>query len=306
MTSWTCPACGGTVLAPRFSPRQIGKEIELRESFVRERFDYRPEPAELMDLTEFMHGGMGRLLACARCGLTVRDEATRAHYEDDLYDLELLDHLYPRYRKAFQRKETQYRPLLPPRADVVEIASHLGAFLETAEEWDWRPTGLDIGEYTTRFARSRGLTVQRKPVEDFRLRLGRADAVFLWNCFEQLEDPASTLREAHRLLKPNGLVIVRVPNVAYYQHWRRKLWQGHFHEALEKLGYNNLLGFPYLYGYTPEALSRILRRNGFQPLQKFGSSLIVTPFPDPKPQVRAEWRSVRQVAGPWIEMVGQA
>jgi hypothetical protein len=249
-----------------------------------------------MDLTEFMHGGPARLLSCTRCGLVLRDEASAAHYQDDLYDPDLMQHLYPRYLAAFERKERLYRPLLPPGAPVLEVGSHLGAFLESAEGWGWRPTGLDVGEHTTRFARRRGLTVRRTTLEDVRLR-DRVPAVFLWNCFEQLPDPKSTLRAIHGVLQRHGLVVVRVPNVDYYEHG-----------SFRQLGYNNLLGFPYQYGYTQASLARVLSDSGFEPVREFASTLITLPVPDPPRWVRREEKKLRRRAerdgdGPWIEMV---
>lgn len=145
-----------------------------------------------MDLTEFMHGGPGRLLACANCGLLMREEGGAAHYDHDVYDPDLMQHLYPRYARAFRGKGNNYRHLLPPRADVIELGSHLGAFLEVAEDWGWRPTGLDIGEFTSAFARSKGFTVRRESLEDSALRSHTADAVFIWNCLSR-----SRIRRLH-------------------------------------------------------------------------------------------------------------
>jgi hypothetical protein len=305
-----CPACGGAQFQQRQSAAEIARDIDLRSAFIDDMLDHRPEPAERMDLTDFMHGGPGRLLSCTRCGLIIRDEGTTAHYEDDVYDPDLLQHLYPRYLTAFRRKEAKYRDLLPPGAAVVEIGSHLGAFLETAEEWDWQPIGLDVGENTTRFAQRRGLTVRRTTAEDVRFR-HRVQGVFLWNCFEQLPHPRSTLIAAHRFLRQHGLLVVRVPNVEFYERCRRRGWT-------RQLGYNNLLAFPYQYGYPVPALLRVLSASGFQPVLGYDSTLVTLPVPDPPRWMEREWRSMdrqverlrtqrdtspQTVAGPWIEIV---
>lgn len=262
-----------------------------------------------MDLTDFMHGGPGRLWSCANCGLIVREEASRAHYQDDVYDTDLLNHLYPRYRDAFRAKESNYRHLLPARAEVLELGSHLGAFLEVAEEWGWRPTGLDIGESTSAFSRRRGLTVTRESLEDAGVPAHQTDALFIWNCFEQLEDPRRCLLAAHRVLKPGGLVIVRTPNVKFYARRRRHMKRSTGHRALHELAYNNLLGFPYLTGYDPGVLLRFLRQNGFEPLRGFSSAILTTPFPTMPAWVEREVEAAFQFAapatldGPWIEVV---
>ena len=101
-----CPVCCIECLNVNAPADQLKREAELRESFVYERLDHRPEEAELMDLTRFMHGGPGRLLACPNCGTLCRDEDDSPHYETDVYDPELLTYLYPRYLRAFGKKAT--------------------------------------------------------------------------------------------------------------------------------------------------------------------------------------------------------
>ena len=58
--------------------------------------------------------------------------------------------------------------ILRPSADVIELGPHLGGFLQPAEEWDWRPIGVDVGEYITAFVRAKGLKVVRGTLEDRR------------------------------------------------------------------------------------------------------------------------------------------
>lgn len=274
-----------------------------------ERLDHRPQETEAMDLTRFMHGGTGRLVSCRNCGLLSREENVTANYDSDLYDPDLMRHLYPRYLRAFEEKETQYRHLLGAPAEVLEVGSHLGAFLETAEKWGWRPIGLDIGASTSTFIRRQGLSVKRLAIEDYSSRF-RTDAVFIWNCFEQLEDPSGTLRELHRLLRPHGLLVVRVPNFQLYQMKCEQLKDASSIRSLRLLGYNNLLGFPYLHGYTLDLLRRLLRANGFRPMASHNSNLLTPPYPDLSTKIRKEWNAVCREAesssiedGPWIEVV---
>jgi predicted SAM-dependent methyltransferase len=211
--------------------------------------------------------------------------------------------VYPRYVQALRNKEKAYRGLLRPTADVVELGPHLGAFLQVAEEWNWNPIGIDVGKDTTEFMRKSGLTVVNGTIGDARLKEGSQDAILIWNCFEQLDQPMETLRIAHRVLRRHGLLVVRVPNVAFYRALRGK--------AKKVLAYNNLLGFPYLYGYTLETLNRLLARAGFQHVRGFNSELVTMPFADLTEPVIDEQHQVSQQAaeasiriqGPWIEGV---
>jgi hypothetical protein len=263
-----------------------------------------------MDLTRFMHGGPARLLKCPECGLLVRDEREPGSYETDIYDSALLSHLYPRYVRAFDDKRSQYLPVLRNNAEVLELGSHLGAFLETAEEWGWRPTGLDIGESTCAFARRQGVSVKKLGLEDYSPKLRKPDAIFIWNCFEQLEDPSRTLRQSYRMLDKHGLLLVRVPNPDFYREQQWRLRNLNSQTALNLLGYNNLLGFPYLHGYTPATLDRLLRAHLFEPVATHDSGVIEPPYPQMSAQICDEWRETRHeserprtTGGPWIEIL---
>ncbi len=292
----TCPVCGTRGLSVEVPYRSILRENELREAFVVQRLGHQPEELEAMDLTRFMHGGPGRILRCRECGLLVRDEADQSHYEADMYDSALMSHLYPRYVRAFEQKRDQYQPLLRNRAAVLEIGSHLGAFLQAGEEWGWSPIGLDIGAATSAFARRQGGTVKRLTLDDYSPKLRRPEAIFIWNCFEQLDDPAAALRKSQELLDRHGLLVVRVPNAEYYRAMHSKNSQA------KPLAYNNLLGFPYLHGFTPQSLSRLLRAHRFQPIQTHNSTLLTPPYPDMSRRVNDEWRQVRRTEGPWLEV----
>jgi SAM-dependent methyltransferase len=152
--------------------------------------------------------------------------------------------------------------------------------------------------------------VRRETIEDTRVRTASADAIFIWNCFEQLADPAPALDAAYRLLKPFGLLVLRVPSARFYLEHRES--------HTDWLAWNNLLGFPYLHGYTAESLNRLVTRYGFEPVRGFNSELLTLPFPHPSNRVTREQRHASEdvaaysstttaerdtLTGPWIEVI---
>jgi hypothetical protein len=317
-----CPVCRGFQFSQVVNTAAIRREIRLRREFVQDRLRRKAQRSELKDLMDFMHGFPAPVERCERCGLLARGEqkVPEAHaYSDDPNDRDLMAHLYPSYLEAFRRKEATYRPLLPPHADVLEIGSHLGAFLQTAEEWNWNASALDVGEDTAEFARSRGFSVHRNVIEEAAARKGSLHAVLIWNCFEQLAEPGATLHAARSLLQRHGLLVLRVPNALFYllaSGAARGEADNSF--AVRALAYNNLLGFPYLFGYTAGALNRLLAVHGFEPVLGVNSELVTMPFPDRTRRIVSEqetvsrdvadWSSATTLASgvltaPWIEMV---
>ena len=305
-----CPVCHGDSFAVEFSGAEINEENNLRYSFVLRRLGHSPDGLEAMDLTQFMHGGPAEpsMLPKLRNSVAGRrlSSAVPGRYLRFRSDETPLSAIFTRLPK----KKSRYAELLRCNAEVLEVGSHLGAFLQAAEEWGWRPTGLDIGGSTSDFARRQGLSVKRRAMENYSPHLRRPEAIFIWNCFEQVEDPSATLRDAYQILDRHGVLVVRVPNASYYRQRRRQLRRSR--QSLRALGYNNLLGFPYLYGYTPSILTGLLRAHRFEPLAVHSSNLLTPPYPDMSALVKKEWQEIScegkssgQTGGPWIEIVSR-
>lgn len=309
-----CPVCGSSSFQLAVPGRSILDEINLRERFIRRRLPANPEHGELKDLLDFMHDEPADLRICSGCGLLRRIEAetkAAAGYEDDVNDPAAMAVVYPRYLQFFRQKEKFLRPMLSPNARVLEVGSHLGAFLQAAEEWSWRASGLDTGIDTAAFVKRLGLDVRRAMIEEARLEPSAHDAVFIWNCFEQILEPYTLLAQVRRTLAPHGLLLVRVPNITAYLILRDRAWSDKF--ARRVLEYNNLLGFPYLYGHSEATLDRLMAQAGFIRVRSFDSELVTMPFVEPAAAIRDEqlqisrasalWTARTHITGPWIERV---
>jgi SAM-dependent methyltransferase len=192
-----------------------------------------------------------------------------------------------------------------------------------AEQWGWKAIGVDKGRDATRFARSHGRDVQLGELQDCHFDTSSIDGLFLWNCLDQIEAPAPVLAEARRILKPNGLLVVRTPNGLFYWLCQRILREASvpvetvnfFQEAM---AYNNLLGFPYRYGYHRGPLERLIEPFRFGREGMLNSQLLTLPLPENPDWVVKEEHTIQQgmqwladfalhrpqgeLTGPWIEM----
>lgn len=324
-----CPNCGNTELVTYLTEDAVRMETLLRAQFVFDRVEKTPRPEERKDLTSFAHGSTAAILDCERCGILVRHEHESEPadtYADDEYDREVMDRLLPRYVEAFRAKEDPYGALLGTGARVVEIGPHFGAFLQVAAEWGWAAEGVDIGKDTARFIASRGFTVHNRTLEECRFDSGAFDGVFVWNCFEQLPDPHTTLAEARRVLRPGGVLVLRTPNALFYRVCESRIKQTPDSDLslwiIRALGYNNLLAFPYLYGYGSDSLAAMARAHGFRCESALNSELITLPFPELADWIveenRAAYALTRQwselgeqertgrLTGPWMELICRA
>jgi 2-polyprenyl-3-methyl-5-hydroxy-6-metoxy-1,4-benzoquinol methylase len=320
-----CLVCGGNSFLVIANAQRLRDECRLRERFVEGRLTRHANPDELKDLTDFFHTEKADLLACERCGLLVRDlhePPAAQEYSEDEYGEGVMEHQYPHYVEAFRKKENPFRGLLSRGARVLEVGSHYGAFLQVASEWGWQAEGVDPGKDTSRFAKSKGFTVHVATLEDCRFRDEQFDAVFIWNCFEQIEDPRPTLAASRRILKMHGLLTVRTPDGQFYAMCERLLQNANVTAeskefVLRAMGYNNLLAFPYRYGHGRDTLRRLIAPYGFRFCGALSSELLTFPLPENPNWVEQEERQISSElkllaksvlrdrsgssTGPWVE-----
>jgi hypothetical protein len=127
------------------------------------------------------------------------------------------------------------------------------------------------------FCRKQGLHVFQGTLTDAAIKPGTVDCVAIWNTFDQLPSPTSTLAAACTLLRPNGLVVIRIPNGECFRgalKWMRRLPYPLAGWLRATLAWNNLLAFPYLYGYSVPTLDVLLADYGLKRLTAQPDTLV--------------------------------
>ena len=151
---------------------------------------------------------------------------------------------------------------------VVEVGSFVGGFLAAARQRGWSILGVDPGKEVVDFCQAQGLPVFHGTLDQAAIASQSVDAVVIWNTFDQLVNPDTTLGAARRVLREDGYLVLRVPNGEMFRqgiHWLkagrcRRSW------AIVALAWNNLLSFPYLNGYSASTVDQLVARHGFTPV----------------------------------------
>jgi len=274
---------------------EIAGELAVRDAFFATRLI---RQGRLRDLTNVLLGTAADILQCERCGILVRDHAPdQGAFAEDHYERAELESLHAVHAAAFGEKRDDYGSLLQRGSRVAEVGSYVGGFLAVARQCGCDATGVDIGADTARFTRALGFDVRSRPFEQCGFEDESFDAVFVWNCFEQLIAPRVALAEAHRILAPGGALVLRVPDAAFYVQ----------RPGVAALAYNGLLGWPHRFGFSAASLRRLAAEHGFT-LKRVRHAPAIRPDRDVlRAWARAEERAlIAEGALGWIELTFQS
>lgn len=301
-----CAVCGGADTIEVANTDDIRREAELLWEFHSRRLSPRTPPERLVDRVAFSQDPPWRVVRCTSCGLVYRSpaekrEELRSTYAGTAPEHAALEALHDAQRGAYRAQVKRLTAVVGRRGGGLEVGSYVGAFLAAARDARWQFEGLDVNRDVNEFTRSLGFTVHDGDLESF--RPDRVfDAVAIWNTFDQLPDPRAAVRAAARLLRPGGVLAIRVPNGECYARWRRHLDGDGVARRIATaiLAHNNLLTFPYRFGFTPAALGRVLREEGFSVQRVVADVLVPTADEWTKPWAALEERVAKPFTRRWM------
>jgi SAM-dependent methyltransferase len=155
-------------------------------------------------------------VTCKDCGLVFLDpQPTRDElriYYDSMYKYD------PRaYKDSLGRQALWLRYVeetLGTSGLLLEIGCSYGYFLKAARERGWTVRGVEPGRDASDFARRKlGLDVVKGTIADLDGDPAGFDAVVAWHVLEHDSNPREFMRITANLLKPGGVLGIRVPNL---------------------------------------------------------------------------------------------
>jgi len=135
---------------------------------------------------------------------------------------------------------------------VLDVGCGKGEYLASLRELGWQVNGIEINPHAVSYARD---TLQLDVFQgDFFARClpsASVDVVTMWWYLEHVPNPADILKEARRVLKPDGLLLVGVPNWASIE------------ARVLKSAWHHLDAPRHFTLFTPSTLSAMLAQAGF-------------------------------------------
>ena len=201
------------------------------------------------------------IVQCAGCSFQFTNPRPGAaeigrYYESDAYvshNSAAVGFINQAYKVArfftMRRKVSLLNKLAPRRGKLLDYGCGTGHFLAAAQSAGWRVAGLEPNARAREEATKRlgGTPISQESLVSF--EQGSFDAVTLWHVLEHVHSLNETLAQLISLLKPDGVLLVAVPNVESLdaQHYREQ-WAAYDVPR-------------HLYHFAPKTMAQLLKKH---------------------------------------------
>nr|WP_315163384.1 class I SAM-dependent methyltransferase [uncultured Flavobacterium sp.] len=97
----------------------------------------------------------------------------------------------------------------PNKGIILDIGAGTGEFLSVARQDGWKTIGVEPSDKAKAIAKNKGVSFVEQTSE---LESHSFDVISMWHVLEHVPDLNQQIKELKRLLKPNGTLIIAVPN----------------------------------------------------------------------------------------------
>jgi len=147
-------------------------------------------------------------------------------------------------------------------ARILDVGCGLGLYVKKMRQFSDDVHGVDIDPAKVREASATLPNIREAPAEHLPYPDATFDVLLLHEVLEHVNDDRAAVREAHRVLKPGGRMVVFVPNRLYPFETHGIYWRGTYHFG-NYLLVNYLPDFlraklcPHVRAYTYRSLRRL-------------------------------------------------
>jgi 2-polyprenyl-3-methyl-5-hydroxy-6-metoxy-1,4-benzoquinol methylase len=169
-----------------------------------------------------------------------------------------------RYLDVFKLLMDEVNQLRSKKGKLLDVGCGYGFFLVEAKQNNWEVFGTDLSEVAVEYVRNHHKIPQVfcTDLSDKTLSAQKFDVINMTNVLEHVPSPTEILNNCHKLLSNKGLLLIRVPNMNFYNIVKRIVF------ILKAVGVKNggeltYLASPpplHLIGFTPKTLEQYFKK----------------------------------------------
>lgn len=211
-------------------------------------------------LRRFVFWNLLGLRECDTCGLLLvsprlTKEAMRSVFEDHYFNYSDLRVWGERRKKIF----ADVLPLLKSRGvcKVFDVGAAMGHFVKYAREMGLEAAGSDISSRAVEVGREQlRVELYAGAINELSLPAESVDAIVSLDTFYYVPEPRAELDAMRRLLKPGGVMVLRLRNCLWARVGARL---GRLRTVKR-----SVLPAQHLWGFTPRSISHLLEISGWR------------------------------------------
>lgn len=208
------------------------------------------------------------LIRCQKCQLVFRDtrpslKQIRHYYEEEYSSIFHEDKIGTHRTKIFERflNRVSHKTI---KGRLLDVGCSYGQFLKLAHNHGWDVYGIEPSKNASEYIKNNlGLkNIHRNNLKDINFSPDYFDVITLWNVLDHLPDPREQLNEMFRIIKPEGLLFLRIPNFTFQKTAFRT---ASFFDSLFSLQdrLSRKVSVFHLYCFSPASIKNLLHVAGF-------------------------------------------
>jgi len=157
-----------------------------------------------------------------------KPEHLSAYYESEDYishtdaKKSMTDKLYRRVKNYMLLQKLKWISEISNGNKILDIGAGTGDFLAAAEKKNFEVSGIEPNPGARKLALQKGIELQEE-LSYFQVK--SFDVISMWHVLEHVPDLDFQLKELQRLLKPNGIVVIAVPNFKSFDaQYYKEFW----------------------------------------------------------------------------------
>ncbi len=181
-----------------------------------------------------------------------------------------LENIHTSSKSMFDKEINHLMKFDTLRTNVLDIGCGMGTFLYAAKPYYKKLTGLDVSEKMANFVRTKiGVNVLLEQFQDHETDEPYS-LIHMSHVLEHIPNPNVWMQHAKKLLLPNGILVINVPNKMSFsrrlKHWFYKLG---FIKQYSRAWKDATRTPDHLYEPTIKSFLKLIEQNNFQVLDYY-------------------------------------